>query len=364
MLKFKTRLLSFFVISLLLCTPKEILCEILEANHSGRNFYLKTLLESPHKVLTGSFKLNSLTPPDKEIIKILESRTNRSKETVVILESRLTPEEIRGKYHLKEEEPLQTFQRTGCTLITDAFPYKNVHLKLLLTKDLALISTTNYDGVYDDSTARDFTAVIRDPSLLKELHIIWKQIQKNIPVNWSQYAYSVDDLKENETRLSWGPAHHKSHLLEIIQKAEHDISIYQQDLQDESITNALLDKLSKNVKVRILMSHYPFSSQHPNKSLPNLIKLAQAGAQIRLTGKKILNDGQPLHIHAKVLLIDKNKNSILYLGSANFFPPILDPNEKNLNLGIITRNLEDISFIKQYFQQDWENHASEELRVN
>ena len=129
--------------------------------------------------------------------------------------------------------------------------------------------------------------------------------------------------------------------------------IYQQDLTDERIVGALCERAKQGVFVQILMSEYPFGKEHPNKNVSSLQKLVQNGAQVRLTSGKVTKKGMPLHIHAKILLVD---GSLMYLGSANFYPSVLDPLGGDLNVGIVTRSQKYILPVIQTFKEDWFEH--------
>ena len=56
-------------------------------------------------------------------------------------------------------------------------------------------------------------------------------------------------------------------------------------------------------------------------------------------------------------------DQIMYLGSANFYPPVLDPKANNLNVGIITRAEKYIAVPHVTFGYDWDAHESEELKL-
>ena len=358
------RSIKFIALVILYCLPLDAKESVLEANHGGRDYFYKALSETPGDILIGSFKLNPSLMPDPELIQILGDRT-QANQTTVLLESRLTPEEIRGNILFSAHDSLHKFLQTHAQILANIKSYTNVHVKVLIAPTFALIGTTNYDGTYEECISRDFTALIENPLLLKELHDIFHLIEQGVPVNWTPYMYSVKDIEEGATRLTWGPTQHYAHLIEMIESAQYDISIYQQDLQDRGIIKALEDKLTQGLEVRILMSHHPFGPKASNKSLSNLKKLVQAGAHVRLTGhNKLIQYGLPLHIHAKVLLIDRHTKPLMYLGSANFYEAVLDPKERNLNLGLITRSHDYIDSVKAYFEEDWLSHSDQSLKID
>jgi phosphatidylserine/phosphatidylglycerophosphate/cardiolipin synthase-like enzyme len=276
----------------------------------------------------------------------------------VLLESRITSEEKRGYKNLPEQASLTAFEKTGVTIIKDLKNYTNVHAKIFVSDTLAIVSTTNYDDPthdYKNKEWRDFAAIINDPKIIHELKHTLQQAFRGEEIH--SIPYQVTEIKPEETRLTWTDQA-LSHLLHMIQLATCEIIIYQQDLQDEHIVNALCEKAKQGVQIQILMSEHPFGEKNPNKNMNNLQKLARNGTHVRLTGGKVTKQGIPLHIHAKILLID---NEYMYLGSANFYPAILNPSDLNLNIGIITRSQKYIAPVAETFKADWLEHADKAL---
>lgn len=224
------------------------------------------------------------------------------------------------------------------------------------------VGTTNFDRELDpkcDYHSRGFTTFITDPALIHQGITVFNDLLLGIQPKIE--SYKISDVQHGETRLSWGPWHHHQHILNLIKNAMSNIDIYQQDLQDKNIVAALASKAAEGIKVRILMSGYPFSQEHGNKNLANLRQLQEVNAQVLLTSEKKLGKffDKPLHIHAKVLMCDAGTPSeAMYLGSANFYPDVLDPSKKNLNLGIITKDSKFIQPVNEFFSADWTDHEN------
>jgi phosphatidylserine/phosphatidylglycerophosphate/cardiolipin synthase-like enzyme len=291
-------------------------------------------------------------------IDTLRSATLRGIKVSFLLESRIAPEEARSNNELSEKSALEKYEETGAIVLKDLKNFKNVHAKALVGENIAIVGTTNYTDAlqeYKKKEHRDFAAIIKDPEIVEELKATLQKVFRGEEIHC--LAYHVSDIQSDQTRLSW-TCQTLEHLLQMIQMATHEIIIYQQDLTDERIVDALCEKAKQGIIVQILMSEYPFGKEHPNKNISSLKKLVQDGAQVRLTGGKVTKKGMPLHIHAKILLVD---GSLMYLGSANFYPSVLDPLGGDLNVGIVTRSQKYILPVIQTFKEDWLEHEDSYL---
>lgn len=355
-MKFKYLFCFLFLISFAQSFEKK---EVLVDGESGLTRFIELLQES-HKsiqpIMMGAFKLHQGSLPRPEILMTIKELTQKNKVVHLFLESRLTKEERRHPEKLPTNQSLKAYKDTGAILIQDVLPYKNVHIKFLLSDDFALIGTTNYDDDFSKYIKRDFSVLTEDPLIITELRNVLEKVEKREFIEWPHY--DIENLKPDETRLSWGPAQHQKQLLDLIDRAKQTILIYQQDLQDLSINEALIKKINQKIQVYILMSRHPFGKKNENKSLPLLKNLIAKGARVCLTGEKNVYKNLPLHIHAKVLLIDAGTlDQIMYLGSANFYTPVLSKQGYNLNLGVITRDDTYIKIVFETFMKDWKAHC-------
>ncbi len=332
--------------------------KVFEGGSQGRKIFIEAIkisLSTKSTTWIGAFKLHKNYLPREDILEALRLLADEEIPLNIILESRLSQSEVKDLTILSEGASLQAFKNTGATILTDLKPYINVHLKILVNTEFAIISTTNYDDIDSDYIKRDFSLITRDHSIVSELNEILEKIKQQEVIKWPYYH--IGDMHIGESRLAWGPAHHRMLLKELIEAAQDEIVIYEQSIQDLGILAALEERLKEGVKVRILISEHPFGKHHPNKSLPNLQALAEKGACIRLTGSKIIKEGLPLHIHAKVIIIDAGSlNQTMYLGSANLYEPVLNPEGDHLNLGIITKAQKYISNVYPTFEYDWICH--------
>ena len=127
-----------------------------------------------------------------------------------------------------------------------------------------------------------------------------------------------------------------------INNAQHSLWIYQQDITDKEIADAVVAAAQKKIDVRLIMPPYPFSEKK-DYNIPNQEIIRKAGGQIGLITHWVS--------HAKVILVDVNTpNRKAYLGSANFYTPSL---EKNRELGIVVNEREALAKLASVFEEDW-----------
>ena len=247
----------------------------------------------------------------------------------------------------------------------------NSHMKFIFNREILVIGSTGYDdsAILADGTeykrwwgahsnSLDFMLVIRDSKLIENfashlLNYVPVEIEKlirnsfaDIGVNLQRTTLSSQEVMANfervrngslETMFLWSSDVQKDILRNMILSAKTSIKLVQQDLQDSDIQADLI-KAADNISVEILMAETPFRrmAQKPdetqNKSMDFLKKLATSkNARITLT--------TDAHVHAKALIIDDKYG---YCGSAGFYSGVLNPECKNLNVGVITNKSEFI----------------------
>ncbi len=226
---------------------------------------------------------------------------------------------------------------------------------------------------------RDFGVVLTDPALVARIAavfesdftcattgviqnlknsrdgLVWSNGTTGIPPagadSYPAYGiYPPYRPKELDGAVDQGNA--RSVHLDIIQRAGHTLDIYNEEMNDDQIVQAIIDAAGRGVTVRVLMTgglqkkngtdeyYYQFNR--------NFKKLAQAGVRIRL----FPGGPQFLYIHAKVFLADAGRSGAMaYMGSQNISGNSLDFNRE---LGVVLRGENDTRLIHQVFETDWE----------
>jgi phosphatidylserine/phosphatidylglycerophosphate/cardiolipin synthase-like enzyme len=153
-------------------------------------------------------------------------------------------------------------------------------------------------------------------------------------------AAFADDWNGNDTTagdgdsLVWSPGSEPA-LLALINNAQSSLDIYNEEMADTNVTNALEDAARRGVVVRIDMTY----ASEWKKAFG---ALAAAGVQIRTYAAKA-----PLYIHAKVIVADDEK---AFIGSENFSSGSL---ANNRELGIIVTDQATIGSVEATFGKDW-----------
>ncbi len=244
----------------------------------------------------------------------------------------------------------------------------NAHVKFFLNRAFLIIGTSNYDrprttdgqpytqwyGKEENSS--DFMVTIEREDLINEFaaHLIRylpptvKQAltdsfkANGVDLESALYTGAVESpgakLKAIEsgklvTMFAWGPKDHKALLLDMIKGAKKSISILQQDMQDPDVQAALLEKArDPEIVINICMSKYPFRKPNLNAAKPFFDRLSQVSSKVAVS--YVDEDSKDIkHIHSKVMVVD---DKYMYLGSANFYPQVLEPTFNHLNVGVIT----------------------------
>lgn len=136
------------------------------------------------------------------------------------------------------------------------------------------------------------------------------------------------------TALLWSPGA-KAATLALINNATSSLLIYNEEMADLEVIDALSAAAARGVAVHIVMTF--------DKSWKLAFeKLARAGAQIRTFAAK-----DPLYIHAKMILAD---GTTAFVGSQNFSSNSLT---KNRELGILLYSSSTISVLQATFAADY-----------
>jgi cardiolipin synthase len=138
----------------------------------------------------------------------------------------------------------------------------------------------------------------------------------------------------NGDSLVWSPGS-ESAILSLINNAQTSLDIYNEEMADTTITNALEDAARRGVTVRVDMT---YASEWKKA----FTALTGAGVTIHTFATKA-----PLYIHAKVIVADDSK---AFIGSENFSSGSLN---KNRELGIIVSDQATIGSLEKTFETDW-----------
>lgn len=202
----------------------------------------------------------------------------------------------------------------------------------------AMVSSQNldaesFDGVQDEvAPTRDFAIMADHPDHIKAL-------QAGFDADWDN---TVFPYKLAGDMIIWGPEGQRKKFVDLINKAHNTLSIYQIDITDVGLYEALLAAIKRGVKVRLLMQPYPFN-KNKDYNIPHQKNIMSAGGEIRLM--------QQYYMHAKVAMADfGQENQVFYMGSCNFYTPSIDKN-RELGFQLSFKNI--YGDLHSTFEDDW-----------
>jgi phosphatidylserine/phosphatidylglycerophosphate/cardiolipin synthase-like enzyme len=195
---------------------------------------------------------------------------------------------------------------------------------LVVDKNKAFILTFNFTPQYY-YTSRDFGILDQDQNDVSA-------IENTFNADWSGQKISLD----NGDDLLWSPGSDKDTIL-LINSAKKEIDIYNEEMNDERIINALSSAAIRGINVKVIMT-YQSSFKDEFEQLKN------AGVNLHL-----FHGEKELYIHAKIIIAD---SSYAFLGSENFSYTSLD---KNRELGIFLSDQKIVNSLIHTFNIDWQN---------
>ena len=117
------------------------------------------------------------------------------------------------------------------------------HQKTIVIDDsTALIMTMNLASNYY-ATSRDFGVAISDPKDIAA-------IEKTFDADWSDKILA----SQNADDLLWSPGAETA-MIDIINRAQKTLDVYNEEMQDPDITNALIAAAKRGVSVRVDMTY-------------------------------------------------------------------------------------------------------------
>lgn len=195
---------------------------------------------------------------------------------------------------------------------------------LIIDGNAAMIMTFNLMPQYY-ATSRDFGVIDRDPADLTD-------ITATFDADWAGKAITTSGGDD----LLWSPGSEGA-TIALINSATSTIEIYNEEMADDNIIDALASAARRGVTVRVDMT---YASDWKSA----FVSLTAVGVQIRTYSAKA-----SLYIHAKMILVDGRE---AFIGSQNFSET---SQEENRELGIVMTNPAIIQSLSKTFATDWEN---------
>ncbi|MDQ5955551.1 MAG: hypothetical protein QG621_554 [Patescibacteria group bacterium] len=195
---------------------------------------------------------------------------------------------------------------------------------LIFDSKRALLMTFNLTPQYYASS-RDFAILDEDPSDVAA-------IQATFNSDWSKRK----EITQIGNNLVWSPGSAQT-LISLIASASTTLDIYNEEMADPRIVEALKEASARGVLVRVLMTY-------ATSWKDELETLREAGVMVRTYASSA-----KLYIHAKLIIADTHT---VFIGSENFSSQSLD---RNRELGILLVRPDILSSLETTFEHDWQH---------
>ena len=224
----------------------------------------------------------------------------------------------------------------GVTWSSTAFTF--THQKTItVDNDESFISTGNLDTTFY-STSRDYGVFDTDQADVAAVVAVFN-------ADYAKTSITPSDGAD----LVWSPTDSQSHLLALINGAQHSLDIEQEEFSDTAIVNAIVAAENRGVTVRVVV-------EDPSSYTSELNEVTAAG------GKVVGNtDPNGFYIHAKAIVADYGTSTAkVFLGSENFSDNSLNDNRE---LGLIISDPAVLSGVESTFNADFGQTASGTVTV-
>lgn len=234
--------------------------------------------------------------------------------------------------------------------------FKANHRKVLITEETAIISSAN---PHDASGYHSNIAFKVDGEIVNDLIKSEQAVAQFSGSDFDKLQY-VTDTKSDEnakvTLLTEGKI--KKNIVNEIKesKSEDQISIAMFYLSDRSIIKALIDAANRGVDIRLILDANKDAFGIEKNGIPNrqvaseLVKKSNGKIKIRWY------DTHGEQFHTKLILVEKQEESIIIGGSANYTRRNLDDYNLESNVKIKVYNDNKIKEeTSQYFDRIWDN---------
>ncbi|MBY0473001.1 cardiolipin synthase [Patescibacteria group bacterium] len=266
-----------------------------------------------------SIDLVMYTLSDDQVVQALGDAVTRGVSVRVLLN---------GGYYSKKESSndasYAALQKLHVPVKWTPTSFALTHQKTLVVDGKeALVMTFNLQSKYY-KTGRDFAIADTDPNDIAAIEKVFA----------ADFAGSYVEPQQGDTLL-WSPGS-EDELLYLIKSASSTLDIYNEEMADKDITEALVVAAKRGVKVRVDMTY-------ATNWKPAFIKLRDGGVAVRT----FPSSSKTLYIHAKVIIAD---GTTAFMGSENFSETSLN---KNRELGVVTSAPQIVGGLQHIFDIDW-----------
>ena len=231
---------------------------------------------------------------------------------------------------------LLTAGGVGVVWSSTAFTY--THQKTItVNNDESYISTGNFDNTYY-ATSRDYGVFDTDANDVAAILAVFN----------ADYAHTSITPSDGDD-LVWSPTDSQTHLLALINGAQHSLDIEQEEFSDTTVVNAIVADENRGVTVRVVI-------EDPSEYSSELNEITAAGGKV--TG---YSSSTGFYIHAKTVIADYGYSTAkAFVGSENFSSGSLNDNRE---LGMITADSGVVTGVETTFDGDFSGSDNNKVSI-
>jgi hypothetical protein len=231
---------------------------------------------------------------------------------------------------------LLTAGGVGVVWSSTAFTY--THQKTItVNNDESYISTGNFDNTYY-ATSRDYGVFDTDANDVAAIVAVFN----------ADYAHTSITPSDGDD-LVWSPTDSQTHLLALVNGAQHTLDIEQEELSDTTVVNAIVAAAKRGVTVRVVI-------EDPSSYSSELSEITAAGGEY--TG---YSSSTGFYIHGKAIIADYGTSTAkAFVGSENLTANSLNDNRE---LGLITTDSGVISGLESTFNGDFSGSDNNKVSI-
>jgi hypothetical protein len=231
---------------------------------------------------------------------------------------------------------LLTAGGVGVVWSSTAFTY--THQKTItVNNNESYISTGNFDTTYY-ATSRDWGVFDTDATDVAAIVAVFN----------ADYVHSSITPSDGDD-LVWSPTDSQTHLLALINGAQHTLDIEQEEFSDTTLVNAIVAAEKRGVTVRVVI-------EDPSSYTSELNKVTAAGG--KYTG---YSSSTGFYIHGKTVIADYGTSTAkAFVGSENFSSNSLNDNRE---LGLITTDSGVLSGLETSFNGDFSGSDNNKVSI-
>ncbi|MGA5130029.1 phospholipase D-like domain-containing protein [Streptomyces olivoreticuli] len=256
---------------------------------------------------------------DTKVVSTLVSRKKAGVKVRVILDAKRTA--VNGSAY-------RTLKSAGVNVVYSSSDYVFTHQKTITVDGAkSLILTGNLDSTYY-ATSRDYGVFDTDAADVAA-------IEKVFDADFAKTAVTPDDGDD----LVWSPTDSESHLLELINGAQHSLDLQQLEFGDSTLVDAVVAAENRGVTVRVV-------GMNPDSYGSYFDQVKEAGGKV-----VTFSSTEGLYIHAKAIVADYGTPTAkVFAGSENFSDNSLNNNRE---LGLIVNSPDVLNGIETTFTKDF-----------